>query len=178
MFREREPQFDPDSDRNNKSYYARLGVSENATTDEIKTAYRKLALQHHPDRNPGNMQAETRFREVTEAYEILRDPEQRSKYDATLSHHTPEQHYDSSSTHEQTDRYAGLDPELTSLLRRADAFTDEQLQQMGIDPRATADQLREQSRRFEEEKKEIERKRNKLQAELDRLNKELNKYRK
>ncbi len=64
-----------------KDYYKVLGVDKNATQDEIKKAYRKLALKYHPDRNPGDKIAEEKFKEVTEANEVLSDPEKRKKYD-------------------------------------------------------------------------------------------------
>ena len=62
-------------------YYERLGVSRDASTEEVKKAYRKLALKYHPDRNEGSKEAEARFREVTEAYEVLRDSEKRATSD-------------------------------------------------------------------------------------------------
>jgi molecular chaperone DnaJ len=64
-----------------KDYYELLAVSRNASEEEIKKAYRRLALQLHPDRNPGDKQAEEKFKEVSEAYQILSDAEKRAKYD-------------------------------------------------------------------------------------------------
>src|SRR3954470_20079152 len=62
-------------------YYKVLGVAKNASADEIKKAYRKLARQYHPDRNPGDAKAEERFKEISEAYDVLSDPDKRKKYD-------------------------------------------------------------------------------------------------
>jgi DnaJ-class molecular chaperone len=64
-----------------KDYYSTLGVAKTATEKEIKQAYRKLARKHHPDVNPGDKSAETRFKEINEAYEVLGDPAKRKKYD-------------------------------------------------------------------------------------------------
>ncbi|NPA43695.1 MAG: DnaJ domain-containing protein [Chlorobi bacterium] len=64
-----------------KDYYAILGVPRNATQEEIKRAYRKLAIKYHPDRNPGDKEAEEKFKEAAEAYEVLGDPEKRARYD-------------------------------------------------------------------------------------------------
>ena len=64
-----------------KDFYEVLGVAETATQEEIKKAYRKLAQTHHPDANPGDESAEERFKEISEAYATLSDPEQRKEYD-------------------------------------------------------------------------------------------------
>jgi molecular chaperone DnaJ len=65
-----------------KDLYAALGVSKGASADEIKKAYRKLARQYHPDKNPGDAESEARFKEVQTAYDVLSDPEKRKQYDA------------------------------------------------------------------------------------------------
>lgn len=64
-----------------RDYYEVLGVERNASTDEIKSKYRKLALKYHPDKNPGDAEAEKMFKEAAEAYEILSDSDKRSRYD-------------------------------------------------------------------------------------------------
>lgn len=64
-----------------KDYYKILGVERKATEDDIRKAYRKLAMQYHPDRNPGDKQSEERFKEINEAYQVLSDPKKRAHYD-------------------------------------------------------------------------------------------------
>ncbi len=64
-----------------KDYYKILGVEPDASAEEIKRAYRKLALKYHPDRNPGDKEAEEKFKEINEAYQVLSDPEKRKRYD-------------------------------------------------------------------------------------------------
>ncbi len=64
-----------------RDYYEVLGVARGASEEEIKKAYRKVAMQHHPDRNPGDKDAEAKFKEATEAYEVLRDAQKRARYD-------------------------------------------------------------------------------------------------
>lgn len=64
-----------------RDYYEVLGVDKTATLDTIKKAYRKLAIRYHPDKNPGDQEAEEKFKEAAEAYEVLSDDSKRSRYD-------------------------------------------------------------------------------------------------
>ena len=66
-------------------HYAILGISKTATDAEIKKAYRKLAMQYHPDKNPGNKEAEEKFKKIADAYAVLGDPEKRKDYDTPRS---------------------------------------------------------------------------------------------
>jgi curved DNA-binding protein len=75
-----------------KDYYQILGVSKNADSNEIKKAFRKLARQHHPDANPDDPKAEARFKEINEAYEVLKDPEKRARYDQIRQSYQSWQH--------------------------------------------------------------------------------------
>ena len=64
-----------------QDFYDILGINKNASEAEIKKAYRKQAIKHHPDKNPGDQQAEAKFKQAAEAYEILSDPQKRAQYD-------------------------------------------------------------------------------------------------
>jgi curved DNA-binding protein len=75
-----------------KDYYKILGVDRSASADDVRRAYRKLALQHHPDRNPGDKHAEERFKDINEAYQVLSDPQKRGRYDQLGSAYSDWQH--------------------------------------------------------------------------------------
>ena len=84
------------------NYYEILGVSKNATADEIKKAYRTLAFKYHPDRNPGDAAAEEKFKQISAAYDVLGDEAKRRNYD--LGGYSSENAYSNSSTQQQYQR--------------------------------------------------------------------------
>src|ERR1700733_12301687 len=71
----------PSSKVTKVEYYEYLGVSRDCSDQELKTAYRRLAMQYHPDRNPDNPEAEEKFKQASEAYQVLSDPQKRAAYD-------------------------------------------------------------------------------------------------
>jgi len=108
-----------------KDYYAILGTSKTATPEEIKRAYRQLARKYHPDLNPGDKDAETKFKNLNEANEILSDPEKRQKYDR-FGQHWNQPGYTEAPTSTETnvgatnfDRYENFDSFINDLLGRS-----------------------------------------------------------
>ena len=90
-----------------KDYYKILGVEKTATQDEIKKAYRKLAMKHHPDRNAGKKSSEEKFKEITEANEVLSDPDKRKKYDTLGSNWNQYQHTGGQGFDDFSSRFGG-----------------------------------------------------------------------
>lgn len=90
-----------------KDYYKILGVDKSATQDEIKKAYRKLAMKHHPDRNAGKKSSEEKFKEITEANEVLSDPDKRKKYDTLGSNWNQYQHTSGQGFDDFSSRFGG-----------------------------------------------------------------------
>lgn len=89
-----------------KDYYQVLGIQRGATAEEIKKAYRQLALKYHPDKNPGNLKAEEQFKEVAEAYEVLSNPEKRQQYDQLGSTGRRRKSYGRSQTYTTEDIFS------------------------------------------------------------------------
>lgn len=112
-----------------KDYYSVLGIDKNASQEEIKKAYRKLAIKYHPDKNSGDKVAEERFKEIAEANEVLGDPEKRKKYDALGSNWKQYENagYDSSRTDGRYSRgrhYQDFDGNPEDLFGKGSGFSD------------------------------------------------------
>ncbi|HEX7736164.1 MAG TPA: J domain-containing protein [Ktedonobacteraceae bacterium] len=104
-----------------KDYYKVLGVAKEASTDEIKKAFRKLARKHHPDVNPGDKKAEEKFKEINEAYEVLSDPDKRKKYD-TLGPNWQEQFGPQFNRRPYANAYRSASPEFDANSGFSDFF--------------------------------------------------------
>ena len=87
-----------------KDFYDVLGLSRQASADDIKKAYRKMAMKYHPDKNLGDKSAEDQFKSISEAYEILSDPVKRKSYDDKIGLHSTGKHRGQSSDRSQWDR--------------------------------------------------------------------------
>ena len=90
-----------------KNYYETLGLKQNVSPEEIKKAYRKLARKYHPDVNPGDNEAEERFKDISEAYHVLIDPESRKRYDQ-MGHQAFGEGFDFSSFWERVAQERGF----------------------------------------------------------------------
>ncbi|PZV18838.1 MAG: molecular chaperone DnaJ [Pseudanabaena sp.] len=111
-----------------KDYYSVLGVSKTATPEEIKRAYRKIARKHHPDLNPGDKEAEAKFKDLNEANEVLSDPEKREKYDHFGQHWNQPNYTESPPPSEPSagnnfDQYGDFDAFINDLLGRSQRRT-------------------------------------------------------
>jgi curved DNA-binding protein len=112
-----------------KDYYAVLGVSKTATPEEIKRVYRKLARNYHPDLNPGDKDAEAKFKDLNEANEVLSDPEKRQKYDQfgqywnqAVQGGSPPPRRSSTVSTEDFEQYSDFDSFINDLLGRSSLF--------------------------------------------------------
>ena len=103
-----------------KDWYLVLGVSRQASETEIKASYRRLAKQYHPDMHPGDSECERRFRDISEAYSILSDPEKRRKYDGELQNKRDEK-YRKNTDEKRTETQTGQ-VDFGSLYRNFESF--------------------------------------------------------
>lgn len=116
-----------------KDYYKILGIASHASQDEIKRAYRKLAKKYHPDMHQGDDQLEQKFKDITEAYDQLKDEANRKKYDEKLNIKTAHEHkerstkrqktpsveeFDMEQIHEHFERFFGFDPKTKEIKKR------------------------------------------------------------
>jgi DnaJ-class molecular chaperone len=104
------------------NYYQRLGVAETATAEEIKREFRRLAKEFHPDRNPGDKSAEQRFKELSEAYDVLSDSEKRREYDQIRRNGSFEESFRRRGQHRQTEQESGFDFHVDDSMSFEDLF--------------------------------------------------------
>lgn len=147
MSRER-GSYNPNEEFGRESnYYEVLGVAAHASHVEIQAAYRKLALQYHPDRNPGNAVAEEKFRQATNAYQVLRDEDKRKEYDAQHDNIVSSKGAASEARHSNA-TFSGLGDlgrQFAETMKRTDDFLERELRQMGVRDPSFAAELRQKN---------------------------------
>jgi len=171
MFREGREHF---SGEMNDNYYDILGVEPNSSDDEIKSAFRKLALKYHPDHNPGDMNAERKFKEVVNAYEVVRNSEKRENYNSKLKRNKLRTDDKTDLSDNDKQWYENLSPEVRDILQQVRHQVDEYLRQIGLYLRPSSEKLREWKEKDEEAERKHQEEIQKLRDEIADLEKKIN----